>query len=274
MDNIETLKPKTSYLHSKLKDYTKMLSQDSRVKCECLGCYRKVLLIAGKRCLSCIDAECVDKCLVKESLLKEPPKPIMKVSSYEWKDSYYRSNPDMLQPNHQTRGKEQKGEERLPRVYDSVKRLKPRAKRLCSFGCSYGDELQALVRRFSNAKEFIGIDIDTGCIQQARKNNKAPNAFFHDDIGGLGKFDVITCLQTLFCLEKPVEKDRWGKVVKKLDEHINRNGYIFIYTSEFDPAEILTPDKYEAVNVWTREHNKKPGSCYFNGYYRRRGWFW
>ena len=177
--------------------------------------------------------------------------------NYVWK-----YNVDKLQPNNQTRP------ERFPKILDAAKSLYPDAKRVLSFGCSTGEEIQSLAKRFPKA-ELVGVDIDHYAIERARKANKLPNAYFHDDLGALGKFDVITCFMVLFCLEVPVPKDRWIKTLKKLDAYCNHGGIIMIYTSDYDPMEVLG-DAYEPINVWMREHNKKAGSSYYNGYYRKK----
>lgn len=96
-----------------------------------------------------------------------------------------------------------------------------------------------------------------------------PNVFFHDELSGLGKFDLITCFMVLFVLEQPLLKDRWRATLEKLDKHLKPGGIVMIYTSDHDPAEVLA-GKYEPLNVWCREHNKKPGSNYFNGYYLKK----
>jgi SAM-dependent methyltransferase len=49
--------------------------------------------------------------------------------------------------------------ERYPALFDSVSRLAPGARRILSFGCSTGDELVALRRRFS-AAEIVGAEIN------------------------------------------------------------------------------------------------------------------
>lgn len=179
-----------------------------------------------------------------------------------WDSNWYGANPHYLQPDHMTR------EERFPLIFDSAKKLKPDAKRVMSFGCSTGEECQALAKRFPEA-EIIGLEIDHYTIQTARKKNKNPKIFFHDEIGGTGTYDLVTALQVFFCMEEPIPRDRMIANLKKIDAHLNPGGVLMLYTCDHDPTEILGSD-YEPLNVWIREHNKN-NKTYWNGYYRKRG---
>jgi SAM-dependent methyltransferase len=179
-----------------------------------------------------------------------------------WDSTWYGANPHYLQPDHMTR------EERFPLIFDSAKKLKPNAKRVLSFGCSTGEECQSLAKRFPDA-EVIGLEIDHYSIQNARKKNKNPKIFFHDEIGGTGKYDLVTALMVFFCMEEAIPRDRMVQNLQKIDEHLNEGGVVMLYTCDHDPTEILGPG-YEPLNVWIREHNKN-SKTYWNGYYRKRG---
>jgi cyclopropane fatty-acyl-phospholipid synthase-like methyltransferase len=159
-------------------------------------------------------------------------------------------------------------EERFPMIFDNAKKLKPDAKRLLSFGCSTGEECQALSKRFPGA-EIIGYDIDSYTVQSARKKNKNEQIYFHDELGGTGTYDLVTALMVFFCMEEPIPKDRFVACLKKIDRHLNIGGVLMIYTSDYDPKEILG-DNYEDLNVWMREHNVNKKQ-YYNGYYRKKG---
>lgn len=176
------------------------------------------------------------------------------MSNYYYEQGY-------LQPNHMTRV------ERFPKIFDRAKELQPRAKRILSFGCSTGEEAQALAKRFPEA-EIVGVDIDYHSIVRARKNNKNPNLCFHDELSGLGKFDLVTALMVFFCMEQPIPKDSFRDILTKLNKHINPGGVLMIYTSDYDPKDVLGKD-YNDIKVWMREHNRNKKQ-YFNGYYRKR----
>lgn len=179
-----------------------------------------------------------------------------------WARTWYKSNPHYCQSSHMTK------EERFPMIFDNAKKLKPDAKRLLSFGCSTGEECQALAKRFP-AAEIIGYDIDSYTVQTARKKNKNEQIFFHDELGGTGTYDLVTALMVFFCMEEPIPKDRFVTCLKKIDRHLNIGGVLMIYTSDYDPKEILG-DNYEDLNVWMREHNVNKKQ-YYNGYYRKKG---
>lgn len=192
----------------------------------------------------------------RERKKEEWPKPS------RWASNWYNYNQHYLQPDHMTR------EERFPLIFDSAKKLKPDARRILSFGCSTGEECQALARRFPEA-EVIGLEIDTYSIQTARKKNKSDKIFFHDEIGGTGMYDLVVALMVFFCMEEAVPKDRMIANLKHIDKHLNVGGVLMLYTCDHDPTEILGSD-YEPLNIWLREHNKN-GRQYYNGYYRKRG---
>jgi len=212
-----------------------------------------------------VNSQPVDAIISAESPQDEKQEKEKKSPQYKasrWSSSWYDSNPHYLQPDHMTR------EERFPLIFDSAKKLKPDAKRVLSFGCSTGEECQALVKRFPDA-EVIGLEIDNHSIQTARKRNKSENVFFHDEIGGTGTYDLVTALMVFFCMEEAIPKDRMASNLKKIDKHLNPGGVLMLYTCDHDPTEILGAD-YEPLNVWIREHNKN-GKHYYNGYYRKRG---
>jgi 2-polyprenyl-3-methyl-5-hydroxy-6-metoxy-1,4-benzoquinol methylase len=206
---------------------------------------------------------------------KEPRKPEKKMEQakkkYEWdtrsylKSFYANDKGEKLQNSGMTRGS------RFPKIMASAKELMPNAKRIMSFGCSTGNEVQDLLATFPDAELIVGVDIDHNSIQHARRNNKSDKVFYTDEINLLGAFDVITMLQVAFCLEFEIPKERWLKVMKKVEPHVAPGGIICVYTSDHPLEEVFAADKYEPLNVWVRKHNRKPdGKDYYNGYFRRR----
>lgn len=211
-------------------------------------------------------AEIGKRQLGRKPISNNTPQPVRKIEpSYSAMDYYYNQNKNGLQPNHMTR------EERFPKIFDRAKELQPNAKRILSFGCSTGQEAQALAKRFPASTEIIGVDIDRHSIETARANNKAENVFFHDQLGGTGKYDLVLALMVFFCMEKPIPKDRFVSMLKQIDKHVNPNGVVMIYTADYNPKEVLG-DRYRDINVWMREHNRNKKE-YFNGYYRKQGGF-
>jgi hypothetical protein len=184
---------------------------------------------------------------------------------YSPAQAWFTANPIGLQPAHMTKPN------RFPLIMSRLKTLHPTAKKILSFGCSEGLECQDLLSTFPEAELIVGNDIDTTSIATARRNNKSDRILFTDEIRLLGQFDIITALMTFFVLECPLPKDRWTKALVELEKHVSINGIICIYTSDYDPAEVLIEDRYEPVNIWTRKHNKVPnGKDYYNGYYKKK----
>lgn len=186
--------------------------------------------------------------------------------SREYTRPYY-SNPwtrdnDYMQLSHMT------SEERFPLIFDSAKTLQPNAKRVLSFGCSTGEECKALAKRFPNA-EIMGVDIDWGSVQTARRRNKNCNVSFHTDLEGVGKFDVVLALMVFFSMEKPIDFKMFSKSLNQIHRHLNPEGVLMVYTSDYDPASIPAIAQYKPLNVWMRVHNKN-SKTYYNGYYRKR----
>lgn len=198
----------------------------------------------------------------KDEQTKEWKRPVYE-RSYDPYISRY-ADTEHLQLSHQTKYN------RFPKIFESAKLLRPDAKRILSFGCSTGEECQRLAELFPYA-EIIGVDIDEYSIKTARRKNRFPDRiFFHDDLGATGTYDLVLVLMVLFSLEQPIPRDRFVKVLTKLDKYINPNGILMVYTSDFDPKEVPEIAAYEAFNEWKRNHEKKPGREYFNGYYRKR----
>jgi SAM-dependent methyltransferase len=197
-------------------------------------------------------------------LLKPEPiekEDVKKDKSYPYYNTW-QTGSDTLQLAHMTR------EERFPLIFDSAKKFRPDAKRVLSFGCSTGEECQALAKRFPNA-EIVGVDIDHYSILTARKRNKNPNIFFQDDLGATGSYDVVLALMVFFMMEKPIEYDKFAKILRQVHRHVNPGGVLMVYTSDHDPASIPEIAQYTPLNVWKRIHNKN-NKEYYNGYYRKR----
>jgi len=237
--------------------------------------------VVANECIEVTDDQIVSEVSVILSALEvpkppPPPKPldlfnkakplakaIIPFQPYSY--SHQRFDDGYLQPSGSTK------EERYPKIYDSAKQLKPKAKRVLSFGCSTGEEIFALAKRFPNAEQFVGVDIDHNRIETARRSNKQKNIYFHDTLGGLGKFDVVTALNVFFCLEKPTPKDQWKKTLEEVANYVAPGGVLMIFKSDHDPAEAL--NDFKAENTWNHTHNRN-NKEYFCGYYRKKRKFW
>lgn len=186
-------------------------------------------------------------------------------SSYSWSSSKFKDG--YMQPSGMTK------EERYPKIYDSAAKLKPKAKRVLSFGCSTGEEAFALAKRFPNATQVVGADIDYSRICTARKNNKNTNVYFYDTAAGLGQFDVVTALNVFFCLDKPIPKENWIKTLEEVAGYVAPGGVLMIFKSDYDPMDVLAKLNFKAENVWNHTHNRN-NKDYFCGYYRKTKHWW
>lgn len=96
--------------------------------------------------------------------------------------------------------------ERYPELFNLVAELAPGAGRILSFGCSSGEELEALRRRFPEA-EIVGAEINPRLRRAATKRMAGdgrvavvpPNAIE-------GMFDIVLALSVLQRLPDQVEK--------------------------------------------------------------------
>lgn len=88
-------------------------------------------------------------------------------------------------------------EDRYPELFDLAARVAPDARRILSFGCSTGEELVALRRRFPEA-EIVGSEINSRSRRIARRRvEEDPRTLVvkHDAVSGM--FDVIFALAVL-----------------------------------------------------------------------------
>jgi trans-aconitate methyltransferase len=170
--------------------------------------------------------------------------------------------PDFLQLSHQTRA------ERFPRIFDTVRQLKPDARRILSFGCSTGEECMSLAERFP-AAEVVGVEIDQYTVRTARANNRHPGrVFFLDQVGGTGQYDLCTCLMVLFSLESPIPRERWEATIREIDAHLNPGAVLALYTSEYPFSDSPIASCYESIRAWKRVHDRNQRQ-YHCGYFRK-----
>ena len=88
-------------------------------------------------------------------------------------------------------------ENRYPELFDLAARLRPDAARILSFGCSTGEELVALRRRFSGA-EIVGAEINSRSRRIAMKHGAADSNMSVVRPGAItGAFDLVFALAVL-----------------------------------------------------------------------------
>ena len=87
-------------------------------------------------------------------------------------------------------------EERYPELFDLVAGLSPDAKRILSFGCSTGEELVSLRRRFPDA-EIIGVELNSRSMRIAARRITADHrSSIHSRTPG-SAFDLVFALAVL-----------------------------------------------------------------------------
>jgi len=173
------------------------------------------------------------------------------------------TNSPYLQFSHQT------AQDRFPKVFESMRRIKGNAERILSFGCSTGEECQSISTYFPDAKEIVGVDIDWSSINAARNKNQNPKIFFHTDLGATGQYDLVFCMMVLFCIDYPVVFEKFEKTIKAITDHVNKDGVVVFYSCQFDPMTVqAVKDNYETIRSWTRVHNRDK-KLYHCGYYRK-----
>lgn len=85
-------------------------------------------------------------------------------------------------------------EERYPRIFDLAANLAPNARRILSFGCSTGEELVSLRRRFPTA-QIVGAEVNPRSRRiAARRVSDDPNCRVVNPRAIDGSFDVIFAL--------------------------------------------------------------------------------
>jgi len=138
--------------------------------------------------------------------------------------------------------------DRYPQLFDLAAQLIPDAKRILSFGCSTGEELLALRRRFPQA-EIVGAEINSRC------RRIATGKFIHDPAIEVvpphsieGSFDAIFALAVLQrepvkMAEMAVEDltpfypfERFDKVVGALVARLRHGGLLCVMHAQY-PVE-------------------------------------
>jgi hypothetical protein len=96
--------------------------------------------------------------------------------------------------------------ERYPELFDLAAELAPEAQRILSFGCSSGEELDALRRRFANA-EIVGAEINPRLRKAARARIASDgNAHVLAPDAVDGAYDLVFALSVLQRLPEQVAR--------------------------------------------------------------------
>jgi SAM-dependent methyltransferase len=136
---------------------------------------------------------------------------------------------------------------RYPEIFTALREKAPanRDLKILSYGCSTGEECFSLRNYFKDAT-IIGVDISSGNLRKARKNNTDKRIEFFQStpevIAQLGPFDIICCFSVLCRWEDTKDMDNCERVYPfgKFDEattflsgHLRKDGLFAIYNSNF-----------------------------------------
>jgi SAM-dependent methyltransferase len=136
-------------------------------------------------------------------------------------------------------------EERYPELFDLAARLCPNARRILSFGCSTGEELVALRRRFPSAV-IIGAEINSRSRRIAKKrvaNDSQAEVVAPGEVPG--RFDLVFALAVLQREPKWIEDmeiddlsfhypfDRFDKAVRELVDRLETGGLLCVSNTHY-----------------------------------------
>lgn len=144
---------------------------------------------------------------------------------------------------HQTSGHTEA--ERYPALFDLARRLKPDAARILSFGCSTGEEVEGIRRRFPDA-EIVGAEINPRSRRIARRrlmNDSRASVVAPDGIAG--PFDLLFAMAVLQVqphriAEAAVEDlspiypfERFDREVERLAGLLSPGGLLCVYNAQY-----------------------------------------
>ena len=149
--------------------------------------------------------------------------------------------------------------ERYPALFDLAARLAPKATRILSFGCSTGEELVALRRRFPDA-ELIGAEINPRSRRLAARlvsSDKAAVVIHPIAVGG--PFDLVFALAVLQrephkIAEMEVDTlkpyypfERFDSAIRDFAEWIRPGGFLCVFHAQYRVEDSSVARQFEPV---------------------------
>jgi len=154
--------------------------------------------------------------------------------------------------------------ERYPELFDLAARLAPHANRILSFGCSTGEELISLRRRFPKA-EIIGTEINPRSRRIAARRLAADSGIVVLDPRSIeGSFDVVLALAVLQREpHKIVEMDvrdlsahypfeRFDSAMSALVERLRAGGLLCVAHAQYRVEDSSITDELEPIGISPR----------------------
>ena len=151
-------------------------------------------------------------------------------------------------------------EERYPLLFDLAAKLKPDAQRIMSFGCSTGEELVAIRRRFPRAR-IVGVEINPRSRKIAAR--RASGDASTEVVGPSsisGTFDVIFALAVLQREPHKVAElevgdltsfypfDRFDSAVCMLGRHLGPGGLLCVFNAQYRVEDSSLASRLEVVS--------------------------
>jgi len=127
-------------------------------------------------------------------------------------------------------------------IFDAAYKECPAAERILSFGCSTGEELDAISTRWKSSK-ITGVEIVDSVRMEASKH------FPQFDIGSpenlSGSFDVIFAMSVLCRWPEvggPLPYEQFASTVRSIDDHLKPGGLLVAWNTTYSPATVLEYD--------------------------------
>lgn len=150
-------------------------------------------------------------------------------------------------------------EERYPELFDLAARAAPKARRIHSFGCSTGEELLAIRRRFPEA-EIVGSEINARSRRLAAKRVQADRQIAVVEPRGVrGCFDLVFALAVLQrephkITEMDVQDlnpyypfERFDKAVVRLVRSLNEGGLLCVINAQYRVEDSSVASELETI---------------------------
>ena len=149
--------------------------------------------------------------------------------------------------------------ERYPALFDLAAKLAPKATRILSFGCSTGEELVALRRRFPDA-ELIGAEINPRSRRLAARLLSADGAtvVVHPNVIA-GPFDFVFALAVLQrephkVAEMEVDKltryypfERFNSAIRDFAEWLRPGGFLCVFHAQYRVEDSSVARQFKPV---------------------------
>lgn len=145
---------------------------------------------------------------------------------------------------------------RYPEIFNFCNENKPKNNcKILSFGSSTGEELVSLAMHFGES-EIYGVEIDEECIKKSKIITKSVDRVKVSQCIPDEKFDIIFCMsvlcrwpetQTINDCSDIYKFEQFEDVVNEIDKHLNENGLLIIFNSNFIFEDVEISKNYESI---------------------------